>query len=151
MGIDSELVMGEKFGPQLQAADVVHGEQVHGGSTGGRNPHDAHTAKQKVLRPPVASGVEEGHKLAAQAIHPREISALVKITAVAGQREILDLITPRRAVWRRYARYDASTRCAPGAASSTRKGYPLGAGQVPAWWHPSLALIQFQVSPGLDL
>jgi hypothetical protein len=86
--------MNEKFGPQLQAADVVHGEQAHGGSTGGRNPHDAHTAKQKVFRPPVAPGVEEGHKLAALGIHPREISALAEITAVAGQREILNRIAP---------------------------------------------------------
>lgn len=42
---DSELVMGEKFGPQLQAAGVVHGEDVHGGATDGRNPHDAHATE----------------------------------------------------------------------------------------------------------
>jgi hypothetical protein len=88
------LVTGEKFGPQLQAAGVVHGEYVHGGATDGRNPHDAHATEQEVLNPLVAPGLEEGHKLAAEGIHAREVRSLTKITAVAGQREIVDVIAP---------------------------------------------------------
>jgi len=91
---DSELVTGEKFGPQLQAAGVVHGEYIHGGAADGRDPHDAHTTEQKVLSPRVASGVEERHQITAKAIHAREVRSLAKITAVAGQREIVNVIAP---------------------------------------------------------
>ena len=92
---DSELVTGEKFGPQLQATGVVHGEYVHGGATDGRNPHDAHATEQEsALTHRSRLGWKRGTSSAAQGIHPREIGALVKITAVAGQREILDLIAP---------------------------------------------------------
>jgi hypothetical protein len=88
------LVTDEEFGPQLQTARVVHGEYVHGGATDGRNPHDAHATEQKVSSPLVAPGVEEGHKLTVEGIHASEIRSLTKITAVAGQREIVDVIAP---------------------------------------------------------
>jgi hypothetical protein len=61
-GQGSELTAGEELGPQLQAASVVHGKHMHGGATGGRNPDDPRAAKQKVLSPPFAPGIEEGHK-----------------------------------------------------------------------------------------
>jgi len=86
--------MGQKFGPQFQAASVVHGEHFHGGATGGRNPLDTHAVKQKMLSPAVAPGVEEGHKLTADGIHAREVWALAKVAAVAGQREIVNVIAP---------------------------------------------------------
>jgi hypothetical protein len=86
--------MSEKFGTQLQAAGVVHGKHVHGGATRGRNPHDAHTTKQKVLRPPFAPGVEERHEFTAEGIYACKVRAFAKITAVTGQREIVDVIAP---------------------------------------------------------
>jgi hypothetical protein len=86
--------MGAKFGPQLQAAGVVHGEDVHGGAADGGNPYDAHTTEQKVLSPRVAPGVEEGHKPTTEGIHTREVRSLTEVTAVAGQREIVDVIAP---------------------------------------------------------
>ena len=91
---DSELVMGEKFGPQLQAASVIHGEQVYRGATDRRSPHDTCPAKRKVLGPPLASGVEQTHDLTAEGIHACEIRALTEITAVTGQREVFDVIAP---------------------------------------------------------
>jgi hypothetical protein len=90
----SELVMGENFGPQLQAASVIHGKHVHRGAAGGRNPHDAYTTKQKVLSPPFAPGVEKRHKLTTEGIHACKVRAFAKITAVTGQREIVDVIAP---------------------------------------------------------
>ena len=86
--------MGEKFGPQLQSAGVIHGEYVDSGATDGGKPHDAHTAEQEVPRPMVAPGVEEGNKLAAEGIHTRKVRSFAKITAVAGQREIIGVIAP---------------------------------------------------------
>jgi hypothetical protein len=88
------LFTGEKFGPQLQAAGIVHGEYVHSGATDGGNPHDAHTTEQKVVSPLVAPGVEEGHQFTAEGIHTREVRSLAKITSVAGQREIGGVIAP---------------------------------------------------------
>jgi hypothetical protein len=88
------LVLGEKFGPQLEAAGVVHGEYVHSGATDGGKPHDAYTTEQEVVRPMVAPGVEEGNKLATEGIHTREVRSLAKITAVAGEREIVGVIAP---------------------------------------------------------
>jgi len=82
------------LGPQFQAAGVIHGEHVHGGATGGRNPLDTHAVKQKMLSPAVAPGVEEGHKLTADGIHTREVRALAKVAAMAGQREIINVIAP---------------------------------------------------------
>jgi hypothetical protein len=75
--------MGAKFGPQLQAAGVVHGEDVHGGATDGCNSHDAHPPEQRVLSPLVAPGVEEGDKLTAEGIHPRKVRSLTQVSAVA--------------------------------------------------------------------
>jgi hypothetical protein len=86
--------MGGKLGPQFQAAGVIHGEHLHGGATGGRNPLDTNAEKQKMLSPAVAPGVEEGHKLTTDGIHAREVGALAKVAAVAGQREIFNVIAP---------------------------------------------------------
>jgi hypothetical protein len=82
------------LGPQFQAAGVIHGEQYHGGATSGRDPLDTHAVKQKMFSPAVAPGVEEGHKLAADGIHSREIRALVQVAAVAGQRKIVNVVAP---------------------------------------------------------
>jgi hypothetical protein len=47
-----------------------------------------------MLSPTVAPGVEEGHKLTAEGIHAREVRALAKVAAVAGQRQIVNVIAP---------------------------------------------------------
>jgi hypothetical protein len=86
--------MGKEFGPQLQAASVIHGEHVHGGATDRCNPLDPYTPKQKVLGPPVAPGVEEWHELTAHGIHARKVRPFAKIAAVAGQREIANVVAP---------------------------------------------------------
>jgi hypothetical protein len=91
---DSELVVGKKFGPQLQAAGVIHGKHAHRGATCGRNPRDAHATKSKVLGPPVAPGVEKRHKLTTEGINACKVRAFAKITPVTGQREIVDAIAP---------------------------------------------------------
>ena len=86
--------MGKDLGPQLDAACVVHGKQADSGAAGGGYPHDAHTVKQKVVSPPVASGVEERHKFTAEGIHACKVRALAKITAVTGKRKVVDFIAP---------------------------------------------------------
>jgi hypothetical protein len=91
---DSELVVGKKFGPQSQAAGVIHGEQVYRGATGSRSSHHTRPAKRKVLSPPLASGVEQTHDLTAEVIHACEIRASTEITAVTGQREVIHGIAP---------------------------------------------------------
>jgi len=75
-------------------ARVIHGEHVDGGATDRRHPLDTYALKQKVLTPPVAPGVEEGHKLTADGIYAREVRALAKIAAMAGQREVVNVIAP---------------------------------------------------------
>jgi hypothetical protein len=65
---------------------------MHGCATDGRNPLDMNAPKQKVLGPPVAPGVEEGHKLTTDGVHAREVRALAKIAAVAGQRKVINVI-----------------------------------------------------------
>jgi hypothetical protein len=47
-----------------------------------------------VLSPPFASGVEETHKLTAEWIYARKVRAFAKVTAVTGQREIVDVVAP---------------------------------------------------------
>jgi hypothetical protein len=47
-----------------------------------------------MLSPAVAPGVEEGYKLTADGIHAREVRALAEVAAVAGQREIVNVIAP---------------------------------------------------------
>ena len=39
--------MGEKLGPQFQAAGVIHGEHFHGGAACGYPP-DTHAVKQRL-------------------------------------------------------------------------------------------------------
>jgi len=50
--------------------------------------------KQEVLGPLVTSGVKERDNLTADWIHACEIRALLEIAAVAGQRKIVDVVTP---------------------------------------------------------
>ncbi len=50
--------------------------------------------KQEVLGPPVTSGVKEEDNLTTSWIHACEIRALLEIAAVAGQRKIVDGVTP---------------------------------------------------------
>jgi hypothetical protein len=50
--------------------------------------------KQEVLSPTLAPRVEEGHKLATDRIHARQVRALAKIAAMAGQRKIVNVVAP---------------------------------------------------------
>ena len=47
-----------------------------------------------MISPTVVPRVEEGHKLTADGIHSREVGALAKVAAMAGQREIINVIAP---------------------------------------------------------
>jgi hypothetical protein len=67
---------------------------VHGRATDRRYPLDLHASKQKVVRPLVAPGVEERHKLATDRIHTCEVRALAEVAAVAGYREVVNVISP---------------------------------------------------------
>jgi hypothetical protein len=67
---------------------------VHGRPADGRDAFDANAPKQKVLSPLVAPRVKERHELTTDWIHACEIRAVAEITAVAGQGEIVSVVTP---------------------------------------------------------
>ena len=80
--------------PQFQSASVVQIQDVDRRAADRGNAYDAHTLEGKVLGPLVEPGMEKTGNLTCLRVNSGQVRSLVKIAAVARERQIVGVLGP---------------------------------------------------------
>ena len=80
------------FAPQFAAPRIIHRQNVHGSSPGGRQPNNPPLIEGEVIRPGMAPWKEQSCDRPEFRINSRQVRSFVQITSVAGKSKIVGLI-----------------------------------------------------------
>jgi hypothetical protein len=93
-GVSWEFSAGEKFRTAFNPPIVVHREYVNCRSPRWSQTDDSRPNELKVVGPGIAAWMKERDNRSARRVKAGKVGSLMKVTAVAGQREICKLVHP---------------------------------------------------------